>query len=153
MLTNINNPNKRIESTLFSSSQYELINRIKWLWYCRIKSYLNPIIAIFFSLFAAAVIIAELAVFLPSLSFLNPFSKLMHITTFIGLDCSLMFVMSYIVFCVYYSLFKLKFASYYGLYWNQQTDASSLMFFAMYLYNDQATVREYRRLCATTSSR
>jgi hypothetical protein len=87
--------------------------------------------ALLFSLFAIAVIIAEVAVFLPSLSFLNPFSKLMHIQTFISLDLSLMVVMSYIVFCVYYSLFKLKFASYYGLYWNQQTDASSLMFFAM----------------------
>jgi hypothetical protein len=48
-----------------------------------------------------------------------------------ALDCSLMIVMGYIVFCVYYALFKLKFASYYGLYWNKQTDASSLMFFAM----------------------
>lgn len=58
ILTNISNPNRRIESTLFSSSRYELVNYGKWLWYCRVKAYLTPIMAIVFSLFAAAVIIA-----------------------------------------------------------------------------------------------
>jgi hypothetical protein len=58
ILTNTNNPARRIESTLFSNSKYEVINYIKWLWYCRIKLYVNPILAIILSLFAAAVIIA-----------------------------------------------------------------------------------------------
>jgi hypothetical protein len=43
----------------------------------------------------------------------------------------LLIVFAYIVFCVYYALFKLKFANFYGLYWNKQTDAASLMFYAM----------------------
>ena len=83
------------------------------------------------SVFAGAVIIAELSVFLPALSHLNPFRHILSISSFIGLDCTLMLVMAYIVFCVYYALFKLKFASFYGLYWNKQTDSSSLLFFAM----------------------
>jgi hypothetical protein len=118
-----------------------------------VKAFLNPFMAIFFSLFAAAVIIAEVAVFLPALSFLNPFGRLVQMETFIGLDCSLMVVMSYIVFCVYYSLFKLKFASYYGLYWNRQTDASSLMFFAMYPTPHLATAPACPPRSAITSSR
>jgi hypothetical protein len=89
------------------------------------------LLAIFFSIFALAIIIAELTVFLPALNFLNPFGHLISIQDYWALDCSLMIVMAYIVFCVYYALFKLKFSGYYGLYWNKQTDASSLMFFAM----------------------
>ena len=71
----------------------------------------------------------------------------MLLDTFIALDSSLMLVMSYIAFCVYYSLFKLKFASYYGLYWNHQTDASSLIFFAMYLAINKVIAQEFRPLC------
>ena len=66
------------------------------------------------------------------LSPLNPFSHILSIESFIALDCTLMLVMGYIVFCVYYALFKLKFANFYGLYWNKQTDAASLIFYSMY---------------------
>ncbi len=45
----------------------------------------------------------------------------------------LLIVLEYMAFCIYYALFKLKFSNYYGLYWNQQTDPASLIFFAMYL--------------------
>jgi hypothetical protein len=130
-MANTSNINRRIESTLIAGSKYEWVNLGKWLWYCKIKTYLHPALAIFFSLFAAAVIIAELSIFIPALTFLNPFSRILLLESFITLDCSLMVLMGYIVFCVYYALFKLKFASYYGLYWNRQTDASSLMFYAM----------------------
>ena len=70
--------------------------------------------------------------------------------SFITLDLSLMIVMGYIVFCVYYALFKLKFSNYYGLYWNKQTDASSLMFFAMYLFSYKEMDQEFLRHFATT---
>lgn len=131
IVANANNPLKKIESTLIQASKYECLNQTRWLWHCKIKPLLHPALAIFFSLFAGAVVIAELSVFVPTLAFLNPFSRILLIENFIALDCSLMVVMGYIVFCVYYALFKLKFANYYGLYWNKQTDASSLMFFAM----------------------
>lgn len=48
------------------------------------------------------------------------------------MDLVLLGVLSYVAFCIYYALFKLKFSNFYGLYWNQQTDAASLIFFAMY---------------------
>jgi hypothetical protein len=64
----------------------------------------------------------------------NVFGKLTEIQSYLALNCLLLVVFSYIVFCVYYALFKLKFASYYGLYWNKQTDANSLIFYAMYLF-------------------
>lgn len=132
IIANTNNPAKRIDSTLIPESKYQCVNTIKWLWHCKIKSFLHPALAIFFSLFAAAVIIAQLSIFIPVLSVLNPFSHIQNLQNFITLDCLLMIVMAYIVFCVYYALFKLKFAGFYGLYWNRQTDASSLLFFAMY---------------------
>lgn len=59
------------------------------------------------------------------------FGKITEIKSYLALDCLLLVVFSYIVFCVYYALFKLKFVSFYGLYWNRQTDAASLMFYAM----------------------
>jgi hypothetical protein len=64
----------------------------------------------------------------------NVFGKLTEIKSYLALNCLLLVVFAYIVFCVYYALFKLKFASFYGLYWNKQTDASSLMFYAMYFF-------------------
>ena len=133
IMANSSNPRRRIESTLLPESKYEIVNTLRWLWYCQIKMVLHPFLAVLFSLFAAAVTIAELSIFMPVLSVINPFNKLLNIQSVIFLDCSLMVVMVYIVFCVYYALFKLKFSSYYGLYWNKQTDASSLLFFAMYL--------------------
>ena len=131
-MANINNPSQRIDSTLIVESKYEFVNKVKWLWYCKAKPVINPILAIFFVLFAVAVIIAELSIFIRPLAVVNPFSIIVGFQSVIMLDLSLMVVMAYIVFCVYYALFKLKFASFYGLYWNKQTDASSLLFFAMY---------------------
>ena len=131
IMANLNNPAKRIESTLMAESKYGFVNTGKWLWHCRIKPILHPILAVFFVMFAVAVIVAELSIFIPALSVINPFSMIVRFESVIMLDLSLMVVMSYIVFCVYYALFKLKFASFYGLYWNKQTDASSLLFFAM----------------------
>lgn len=132
IIMNLNSPNQRIESTLSISSKYDCVNYLRWFWLCRLKLIVIPALAVLFSLFAAAVVIAEIAVFWPTVSFLNPFCHLLKLNTFISLDCSLLFVLTYIAFCVYYALFKLKFTSYYGLYWNKQTDASSLIFYAMY---------------------
>ena len=66
-------------------------------------------------------------------------------------DCLLLLVMSYISFCVFYALFKLKFSSFYGLYWNQQTDSASLIFYSMYFCHNLETVREFQHRFATIS--
>ena len=126
---------------------------MKWLWYCKVKPVIHPILAIFFVLFAVAVIIAELSIFIHPLAVVNPFSIIVGFQSVIMLDLSLMVVMAYIVFCVYYALFKLKFASFYGLYWNKQTDASSLLFFAMYPGLHSACPQGCQRPSATTSCR
>ena len=47
------------------------------------------------------------------------------------MDIILLSLMAYMAFCVYTALFKLKFSNFYGLYWNKQTDAASLIFFSM----------------------
>lgn len=57
-MLNSSNAAKRIESTLFPESKYEWMNTLIWLWHCKIKPLLHPALAIFFSLFAAAVIVA-----------------------------------------------------------------------------------------------
>lgn len=152
-MANLNNPAKRIESTLIAESKYECLNTVRWLWYCRVKPVLHPLLAMFFIFFAVAVIVAQLSIFIPGLSAVNPFSWIVTFEGVMMLDLSLMIVLTYIVFCVYYALFKLKFASYYGLYWNRQTDASSLLFFAMFLSNHLEWHHESPRLCATTSCR
>ena len=124
-----------IESTLFPHSNFAIINKFYWFWHCKLKLYISPLCAIILSLFALFIIVAELAVFLPFLKPLNVFSKLTSINSFFSQNCIMLLVFSYIVFCVYYALFKLKFASFYGLYWNKQTDAASLIFYAMYIYS------------------
>ena len=123
-----------IESTLFPNSRFKFINQLYWLWYCKLKRYIVPAISVLLSIFALLIIVAELAIFIPFMKNLNVFGKLTEIKSYFALNCLLLVVFSYIVFCVYYALFKLKFASFYGLYWNKQTDASSLMFYAMYTF-------------------
>lgn len=127
----MNSASRRIESTIFDHYKFEAFNYMQWLWYCRARRYLIPFAAVLFSLFALAVVIAQIAIFVPFASFLNPFSHLLSIRSFVELDLLLLLVLGYMAFCVYYALFKLKFSSFYGLYWNQQTDAASLIFFAM----------------------
>ena len=90
-----------------------------------------PAVAVVLTLFAGLIIVAELAIFVPLLKPFNVFGKLTEVKSFLALNCLLLLAFTYIVFCVYYALFKLKFASFYGLYWNKQTDAASLMFYAM----------------------
>jgi hypothetical protein len=153
ILANASNPARRIESTLMVESKYEWVNTGRWLWECKVKPRLHPALAVLFSLFAGAVVVAELGIFIPPLQVANPFRRILLLDSLISLDLSLMVVMAYVVFCVYYSLFKLKFASFYGLYWNRQTDAASLLFFAMYPCRHPATPAASRRPSATTSCR
>jgi len=143
-----------IESTLFPNSRFSFLNKLYWVWYCKLKRYVVPAIAVLLSLFAMLIIVAELAIFIPFMKIFNVFGKLTEIKSYFALNCLLLVVFAYIVFCVYYALFKLKFASFYGLYWNKQTDASSLMFYAMYVFVLlEETARECQLRWDTTSCR
>ena len=137
----MNASNRRIESTIFEHYKYEVLNYAQWLWHCRARLYLLPIGAVLFSLFALCVVMAQIAIFIPAVNFLNPFSHLLSIRSFVGLDLLLLLVLGYMAFCVYYALFNLKFSNFYGLYWNHQTDAASLIFFAMYVLAYSETAR------------
>lgn len=121
----------RIDSTIFDHYQYDIFNFFQWLWHCRLKKWLIPLGSILLSIFAVAIVIAEVTVFIPKISVVNPFSHITSIKDFVPMDLVLLGVLSYVAFCIYYALFKLKFSNFYGLYWNQQTDAASLIFFAM----------------------
>ena len=134
ILLYMNSSNRRIESTIFNHYKYEILNYLQWIWYCRARIYLLPFSAVLFSLIALFVVLAQIAIFIPVAGFFNPFSHMLQIKSFIGLDLMLLSLLGYMAFCVYYALFKLKFSSFYGLYWNHQTDAASLIFFAMYKF-------------------
>lgn len=97
------------------------------------KRVVVPVSAIVLGAFAGVIVIAEIAVFVPAVGFLNPFSHLTLIQEFVWIDLVQLLILGYMAFCIYYALFKLKFSNFYGLYWNKQTDAASLIFFAMYL--------------------
>lgn len=75
IMANLANPNHRIDSTLFPES-HSWLDTAKWYWHCRIKPFLHPALAILFSLFAATVVVAQLTIFLPALSVINPLSSL-----------------------------------------------------------------------------
>lgn len=69
--------NRRIESIIFSNYQYEMLNYFQWAWHCRVKMLLCSILAVFFCIFAVAIIVAELTSFISEIIFINPF---IHIT-------------------------------------------------------------------------
>lgn len=131
ILTYMNSNTNRIESTIFEHYKYSILNYMQWIWHCRLKRIIAPIIGVLLSLFALTVIIGELTVFIPKISIVNPFPHITSIQAFVPQDLVLLLILTYIAFCIYYALFKLKFSNFYGLYWNQQTDAASLIFFAM----------------------
>ena len=123
--------NQRIESILFPRYKSEFLNHAQWIWNCQLKLVLSTVFSIVFGVVAVAIVVAELASFIPELMFINPFIHITQIESFFGMDAILLMLMAYMSFCVYTALFKLKLSSFYGLYRNKQTDAASLIFFSM----------------------
>ena len=85
-MTYINSSKRRIESTIFKHYSFEVLNYLQWIWHCRVKRVLFPVFAILLVLFALMIIVAEIAVFIPAVGFLNPFSHLTVIQEFVWLD-------------------------------------------------------------------
>ena len=95
ILLYMNASNRRIESTIFDHYQYEIFNYMQWMWYCRVRVYLIPFAAIVFSLVAMFVVLAQIAIFIPVLSFFNPFAHMLAIKSFVGLDLMLLILLGY----------------------------------------------------------
>lgn len=92
------------------------------------------------TIFAAAVVVAELSIFIDFVSPLNPFKRIKELQSFIAIDVMdivmqiwLLTPLSYIAVCIYFGLFSMRLAGFYGLYSNHQTDAPSLIFLALNL--------------------
>jgi hypothetical protein len=52
------------------------LNYFQWIWYCRLKRVFVPLSAVLLVLFALMIIIAEIAIFVPAIGFMNPFNHL-----------------------------------------------------------------------------
>jgi hypothetical protein len=63
IIKDMNSVDHQIESTLFHQFSCNIINKVVWLWYCRIKLFLYPVLCVLLAIFATAVVLAEISVF------------------------------------------------------------------------------------------
>ena len=82
----MNSINHEIESTLFHQFGCRLANKLVWLWHCRIKHFLFPVLCIILSLFALVVVLAEVAVFSKWFEAVNVFKLVHRLSTFVAID-------------------------------------------------------------------
>lgn len=73
ILKNMNSVKCEVESPFIKHYRCGVINNVVWLWYCKIKLIIFPILCILLAVFAVAVVLAEISVFSKWFEILNVF--------------------------------------------------------------------------------
>ena len=76
IMKDLNSNTKTIESPLFTKYSQDWLNKLVWLWYCRLKLKVERGMFVLLTIFAGAVVIAELSIFISLVSPLNPFTRM-----------------------------------------------------------------------------
>ncbi|KAL4493159.1 hypothetical protein ABPG72_003244 [Tetrahymena utriculariae] len=129
-----NESKKVIESSLRkprTGFQADLRNKIEWYWYMSTKKQIKAIWSIFLTAMSIIVLLSEISLFWDKdLSILGWF-----VQALLSFELSVFWVqivtlipLLFMIFNVYYGLFRLKISGFFGLYPNGHTDAASLLF-------------------------
>ena len=68
------------------------MNKLVWLWHCRIKLFLFPVLCVCLALFALVVVLAEVSVFSRWFDVVNVFKLVHRLSTFVAIDVSILIV-------------------------------------------------------------
>lgn len=105
---------------------------IEWFWLTKLRPFLYRVLAIVFSIMSILIILGEITLFLDFPIGLFPLMfKTDNGITLTQVLCAL--PLSYIILCTYFGLFNLKLSGWYGLYPNNHTDSSSLVWSSLIL--------------------
>lgn len=88
IVRNMNSVDHQIESTLFHQFGCRAINKLVWLWHCRLKLCLVPVLCVGLALFALVVVLAEVSVFSKLFSSVNVFRLVHRLSAFVTIDVS-----------------------------------------------------------------
>lgn len=128
-------PFKRIVFS-FKESKSGILARqievVEWMWLTRIKPVTYRILGLVFLFLSVLVILGECTLFIETPLALFPllFDKA-HGITLTQLYCVVPLL--YIILCTYFGLFNLKLSGWYGLYGNNHTDPSNLVWSAFFI--------------------
>lgn len=105
---------------------------VEWFWLTSMKPILFRVLGVIFSILSILVILGECTLFLEEPIGVFPllFKKAYGITL-TQLYCVI--PLSYIIICTYFGLFNLKLSGWYGLYGNNHTDSSNLVWSAFFI--------------------
>jgi hypothetical protein len=128
-------PFKRVAFSFQSSRSGVLARQIEvveWFWLTRAKPVLFKVLAIVFFVLSVLVIVGECTIFLDTPVGVFPLLfKTAHGITLTQLYCVV--PLMYIILCTYFGLFNLKLSGWYGLYGNNHTDPSNLVWSAFFI--------------------
>ncbi|KAL4502427.1 hypothetical protein ABPG72_012014 [Tetrahymena utriculariae] len=104
----------------------DILDKIQWFWYVKIKSNLKLILGVIFSIFSLIIIYGELSMFLDlDISIFKIFSQS---DEYFKTQILILIPLLYISFCSYYGLFHIQFSGFYCFFKHHNTDAPSLLF-------------------------
>lgn len=140
------NPNKLIESNIrqprFKPGAFYFLNRLEWLWACRLYPWAMKALTIFLASLSVLVVWCEAIMSINNQHFmenskignLSPLSLLAH--AFAGqrivLQLFTILTMTYIAVCAYYAMFRIKFFNFYRLV-PHHADPYSMLFSALFM--------------------
>lgn len=105
---------------------------VEWFWYTQIRALVYRFLALAFACLSCIIVLGEGTLYMNTP--VSVFTKLFDsphgdIQTQLLVCVPLL----YIVFCTYYALFSLRLSGFYGIYSNNQTDPSNLLWCAQFL--------------------
>ncbi|XP_055342802.1 LOW QUALITY PROTEIN: G-protein coupled receptor-associated protein LMBRD2-like [Paramacrobiotus metropolitanus] len=105
--------------------------KIEWIWKCLLRQWILMALSIVFIVFSAMVVWSECTFFVkdPVLSVFAEFVQLAsRHNEYFNVEVASFFSVTFLAFCTYYTVFKIRFFNYYHLAPRHQTDENSLIF-------------------------
>ena len=135
IVVNRDNPGYKIVSYLWKSPQGRLQRKrevLEWVWYTRMRPILYRICAVISAVLSLFVVLGEITLFISTPVGVFPLMFEKDHGNF-GTQVLCCIPLMYILAAAYYSLFSLRMPGFYGIYGQNQTDPSNLLWCAAFL--------------------
>ena len=111
----------------------EYLDKMEWCWDIKIAPVVNRILAIIFGVLSIIIIISEC-----TLSFSNTYDSVVYglfkyflTGSYIQAMLCTLLLLGYLCFCTFFGIFNFKVSGFYGLYSDNQTEPSNLVYSAL----------------------
>lgn len=135
IVLNRDNPGKKIVSYLWKSPQGRFARQrevLEWVWHTRLNPILYRLCALISAILSIFVVLGEITLFIPTPVGVFPLMFESDHGNF-GTQVLCSIPLMYILAAAYYSLFSLRMPGFYGIYGDNHTDPSNLLWCAAFL--------------------